>query len=304
MSAALRGHTAPSVAALHGAGALRGGGGDAAPDLGQDRPQGAARAADARDRNGSRWRIRFPETRPRRPCSRRWATLFPGQPLRRDGGLLRRSRRAFAARGAAGLVHCARMRALPDVTVHDIYCERTLGALPRAHEEVPSAAEAAAPGNRRQRPACAACCAAWRRRYAAAAGLPEHGAMAVALLHLPLFTGDQGDSMPRAILASLLVFLLANLGSFALRHRRQLVLVRASSRGAYPLWGMMYFRWWLADRISEDAAAPPAVRLVAQCAVPARAGREDRRGRDHRRADHPGARSAQRSATASAIGAR
>jgi non-ribosomal peptide synthetase-like protein len=70
-----------------------------------------------------------------------------------------------------------------------------------------------------------------------------------------LYTGDPGDSIPFAILASVLVFLGANLFSLAVAIVANRVLLLKLPAGHYPLWGATHFRWWLADRLQQATPA-------------------------------------------------
>jgi non-ribosomal peptide synthetase-like protein len=65
------------------------------------------------------------------------------------------------------------------------------------------------------------------------------------------FTGDDGDSIPRAAAYSVVAFLLAELGLFPVAIVGKWLVAGRLKHGRYPLWGVTYFRWWLADRLSE-----------------------------------------------------
>ena len=67
------------------------------------------------------------------------------------------------------------------------------------------------------------------------------------------FTGDPGDSIARAIAASIGVFLLATILSFVIAIICKWLIAGRLKAGSYPLWGVTYFRWWLADRLIEGA---------------------------------------------------
>lgn len=67
------------------------------------------------------------------------------------------------------------------------------------------------------------------------------------------FTGDPGDSIPRAILLSVGVFLLLTLAEFLIAIIGKWLIAGRLRSGRYPLWGVTYFRWWLADRLVEAA---------------------------------------------------
>ncbi len=178
--------------------------------------------------------------------------LFPGQPLLRAADF-------FADLGghsllAARLVSLLRADArFASVTVHDIYCERSLGAIARVltQKEVSIAAGAPAPEivttPRLRRVLCG---------LAQAATLPPLVCLRMAQWLSPFFTyhyftGDEDDSMWGGILAALLVYLLASVGSFVFAIAAKWLVIGRARAGRYPLWGVMYFRWWLADRISD-----------------------------------------------------
>ena len=72
-------------------------------------------------------------------------------------------------------------------------------------------------------------------------------------------TGDEGDSVGLAVVAALATYLAALVFSFPLGILLRRVLVGRLRPGNYPLWGTMYFRWWLGARLNEI----PAVHLVS-----------------------------------------
>lgn len=63
------------------------------------------------------------------------------------------------------------------------------------------------------------------------------------------FTGGSQDSIPAAIMMSLLVYVTVISCSFIVSIGVKRLLMFGIGAGRYPLWGMTYFRWWLADRI-------------------------------------------------------
>ena len=65
------------------------------------------------------------------------------------------------------------------------------------------------------------------------------------------FTGDPGDSILLATAYSVVAFLLAELGLFPVAIAGKWLVARRLKAGRYPLWGLTYFRWWLADRLCE-----------------------------------------------------
>ena len=178
--------------------------------------------------------------------------LFPGQTIRREADFFSDlgGHSLFAARLASAL------RAHPDfthVTVRDIYQNRTIGNIAQALEqEAPAAASetvAYAPPSTLKRWVCGA---------AQAAAIPGLIAIRMGQWLAPFFTyhfytGDPGDSIPLAIAASVGVFLLATLLEFALAIAGKWLIAGRLKPGRYPLWGLTYYRWWLADRLVESA---------------------------------------------------
>ena len=179
------------------------------------------------------------------------ATLFPGQPIRREADFFSDlgGHSFFAARLASAL------RADPayaHVTVRDIYHHRTLGLIAAALADAPAAAAAQAdwtppPAARR-----------WRCAVAQAAAVPFLVTLRMAQWLAPFFTyhfltGSPGDSVTRAIAASIGVFLLATAMEFIVAIAGKWVVAGRLKAGSYPLWGWTYYRWWLADRLVESA---------------------------------------------------
>ncbi|HLA34893.1 MAG TPA: amino acid adenylation domain-containing protein, partial [Rhodocyclaceae bacterium] len=178
--------------------------------------------------------------------------LFPGLPLQRSMDF-------FADLGghsllAARLVSLLRADArFGGVTVHEIYRERSVGAIAQAVALKQVVADPhAKPPEIATTP--------WRRRalcgLAQFATLPPMVCLRMAQWLSPFFTyhyltGDEGDSMTHAIFAALLVYLLTNFGSFLFAIAAKWLVVGRLKAGRYPLWGAMYFRWWLADRIAD-----------------------------------------------------
>ncbi|MFT5532716.1 MAG: non-ribosomal peptide synthetase-like protein [Burkholderiaceae bacterium] len=180
--------------------------------------------------------------------------LFPGQPIRRTldfftdlGG-----HSLFAARLASALRTDPRFA---HVTVSDIYKNRLIGRIADVLAEAPPAT--VTPDLNWTPPS------AWRRWLCGAgqaAAIPALVALRMAQWLAPFFTyhyftGDPGDSIVRAIAASVGVFMLTTLLEFGFAIVAHLLLVRRLKPGRYPLWGLTYYRWWLADRVIESAPA-------------------------------------------------
>ncbi|AMC33237.1 Pls/PosA family non-ribosomal peptide synthetase [Janthinobacterium sp. B9-8] len=64
-------------------------------------------------------------------------------------------------------------------------------------------------------------------------------------------TGEEGDSLGLAVGVSILVYLGSLLFSFAIAITGKWLILGRLKAGRYRLYGLMYFRWWLADRLSD-----------------------------------------------------
>ncbi|WP_211465417.1 Pls/PosA family non-ribosomal peptide synthetase [Collimonas silvisoli] len=180
--------------------------------------------------------------------------LFPGQPIQRSADFFNDlgGHSLFAAKLASAL------RANPDfahVTVRDIYMNRTVGRIAQVLALAPAAGIAvdtnwSAPSDLKR----------WLCGAAQAAAVPWLVAMRMMQWLAPFFTyhfftGDPGDSIARAIAVSVGVFLLATLFEFAIAIAAKWLIAGRLKAGRYPLWGITYYRWWLADRLIEAAPA-------------------------------------------------
>jgi non-ribosomal peptide synthetase-like protein len=180
--------------------------------------------------------------------------LFPGQTIYRNadfftdlgGHSLLAARLASALRADARYAH---------VTVRDIYINRQIGRIAALLAETPAARSAVdidwqAP-------------ATWKRWVcgaAQAAAVPWLVAMRMMQWLAPFFayhfyTGDPGDSIARAMAISIGVFLVATVFEFAIAIAAKWLIAGRLKAGRYPLWGLTYYRWWLADRLIESAPA-------------------------------------------------
>jgi non-ribosomal peptide synthetase-like protein len=177
--------------------------------------------------------------------------LFPGQPIRREldffsdlGG-----HSFFAARLATALRADPRFA---HVTVRDIYSQRQIGAIASSLDQAAGTAAVEpdwTPPSEARR---------WLCGVAQLATVPVLITLRMAQWLAPFFTyhfftGDPGDSVPRAIAASIGVFLLATLLEFVFAIGGKWLVAGRLKPGVYPLWGATYFRWWLADRLVEAA---------------------------------------------------
>ena len=179
------------------------------------------------------------------------AALFPGQPIRREldffsdlGG-----HSFFAARLATALRADPRFA---NVTVRDIYQQRQIGAIASSLDQAAgnvTLEQDWMPPPRARRWACG---------VAQLAAVPILVTLRMAQWLAPFFTyhfmtGDPGDSVPKAVAASIGVFLIATLLEFVIAWAGKWLVAGRLKAGVYPLWGVAYFRWWLADRLVEAA---------------------------------------------------
>jgi hypothetical protein len=68
------------------------------------------------------------------------------------------------------------------------------------------------------------------------------------------FTGDPGDSVARHRRLGRRVPA-GDHGEFAIAIAGKWLIAGRLKAGVYPLWGLTYYRWWLADRLVEAAPA-------------------------------------------------
>ncbi len=180
------------------------------------------------------------------------AKLFPGQPIRRDADFFSDlgGHSLFAARLASALRADTRFA---HVTVRDIYENRRIGriadVLAQAHTATPPVDIDWSPPSAFKR---------WRCGAAQAVAIPglvtlRMGQWLAPFFTYHYFTGDPGDSVALAIVISTAAFLVATLLEFALAIAGKWLIAGRLKAGRYPLWGLTYYRWWLADRLVESA---------------------------------------------------
>ena len=181
-------------------------------------------------------------------------TLFPGQPIHRSDDFFSDlgGHSFFAARLASTLRADPRFA---HITVRDIYQRRVIA---RIAEGLAEAQEKTLTSDTNWTPP-----SAWRRwtcGVAQAAAIPGLVTLRMAQWLAPFFTyhfltGEPTDSIPVAVAASVGVFLLATLIEFAIAIGGKWLIAGRLKPGRYPLWGVTYYRWWLADRLVESAPA-------------------------------------------------
>jgi len=186
--------------------------------------------------------------------------LFPGQAIRRamdfftdlGGHSLMAARLISALRTDARFAHA---------TVRDVYSLRRIGALAQALQQGADVAQQEASAGHVPPKRVFIVHSAWRRwRCGLAQALvgPLLVLLKMAQWLAPFFTyhfytGDPGDSIARAVAMSTAVFLLSTVLEFGAAWAGKWLIAGRLVPGSYPLWGWVYFRWWLADRLLEAA---------------------------------------------------
>ena len=180
------------------------------------------------------------------------ATLFPGQPIRRSADFFTDlgGHSLFAARLASALRTDARFA---HVTVRDIYQNRQIGRIANALAQAPTGLP---PVNTHWEAPSG--WARWRCGMAQAAVIPalvtfRMGQWLAPFFMYHFFTGDPDDSLALAITVATASFLVMTLLEFGLAITGKWLIAGRLKPGRYPLWGMTYYRWWLADRLIEAA---------------------------------------------------
>ena len=181
------------------------------------------------------------------------AKLFPGLAIRRDADFFTDlgGHSLFAARLASMLRADPRFA---QVTVRDIYQQRVIGRIAAAVEAAPPASQTLHTPDWTPPPAWQR----WRCGVAQAAAIPVLVALRMAQWLAPFFTyhfftGAPDDSIPFAVSMSVLMFMLATVLEFAIAIAAKWLVARRLVPGRYPLWGSVYFRWWLVDRLIDAA---------------------------------------------------
>lgn len=177
--------------------------------------------------------------------------LFPGQALRLTADFFTDlgGHSLLAARLVSNLRADPRFAA---ITVHDIYQRRVLGSIAAVLDDYLGTAQidnnsgiATTPWLRR------ICCG-----FAQAGAIPVLVALRMLSWLAPFFTyhyltGGPDDSALIAVSSSLGVFLFAQFLTFVCAIAGKWLILGRIKAGRYPLWGFTYYRWWLADRMSD-----------------------------------------------------
>ncbi len=137
------------------------------------------------------------------------------------------------------------------LSVQDVYRERQLAGIVRAMERQRL---------RKKQTAAPRATTPLHRRFfcglAQAAVIPFLVLLHIADWLAPFFvyqyyTGDPGDSILLAVLYSLATFVLIQLATFAVAIAGKWLMAGRLKAGRFPLWGVTYFRWWLANKFCE-----------------------------------------------------
>ncbi|WP_394779675.1 amino acid adenylation domain-containing protein, partial [Undibacterium sp.] len=178
--------------------------------------------------------------------------LFPGQAIRRDADFFADlgGHSLFAARLVSSLRTDARFAYFK---ISDIYQDRSIGRIAEVLMETQvltadASAEWAPPSGLKR----------WVCGAAQAFAIPWLVAMRMVQWLAPFFayhffTGDPDDSIVRASLLSVGVFIVLTLVEFGIAIACKWLIVGRLKPGRYPLWGLTYFRWWFVDRLIEAA---------------------------------------------------
>lgn len=178
--------------------------------------------------------------------------LFPGQPIRRDADFFTDigGHSLLAARLASAIRSNDRFSSF---TVRDIYQHRQIGRIAEILNETPANLPTVesiwVPPSATKRWLCGAAQAI----VVPILVLLRMSQWLASFFTYHFYTGDPGDSILQAIAASIGVFLLVTVLSFAVAILGKWLVAGKLKAGRYPLWGLTYFRWWLSDRLIEGA---------------------------------------------------
>ncbi len=142
--------------------------------------------------------------------------------------------------------------------IADVYQQRNIGKIARILDEAHQKHILNEPVNSNTNWANPPAWKRWLCGLVQAICIPPLVAMRMAQWLAPFFayhflTGDPNDSITMAILLSVGVFLLLTIVEFAIAIVGKWLVAGRFQAGSYPLWGTVYFRWWLCDRLIEAA---------------------------------------------------
>ncbi len=178
--------------------------------------------------------------------------LFPGQSIRREADFFTDlgGHSLLAARLASAI---RANETFSSFTVRDIYQHRQIGRIAEILNETPANLPVVestwVPPSATKRWLCGAAQAVMVPMLV----LLRMSQWLASFFTYHFFTGDPGDSIAKAIAASIGVFLLVTVLSFVVAILGKWLVAGKLKAGRYPLWGVTYFRWWLSDRLIEGA---------------------------------------------------
>jgi len=122
----------------------------------------------------------------------------------------------------------------------------------------------------RRRRFCAGCCAAWRkpRRFPSFSPWSRRRGSA-SFVAYNFFSGDEHNFLNETA-ALLITYAIINVGSTLVAIVGKWLIIGRTRPGRYPLWGVYYFRWWLAQRFVSMIhlkwfQATPIMRIILRC---------------------------------------
>ena len=180
------------------------------------------------------------------------AKLFPGQAILREAdffsGLGGHS--LLAARLASALRNTPQFSSF---TVRDIYQHRQIGKIAKILSDIPIELPPAEPTWIPPSTYKRWLCGTAQAFLVPGLVLLRMSQWLASFFTYHFFTGDPSDSIAKAMAATVGIFLLATALSFAVAIAGKWLIAGRLKAGRYPLWGVTYFRWWLADRLIEGA---------------------------------------------------
>ncbi|WMW82360.1 amino acid adenylation domain-containing protein [Undibacterium cyanobacteriorum] len=183
-------------------------------------------------------------------------TLFPGQSLRRPADFFDDlgGHSLMAARLVSALRQDARYAYFK---ISDIYQSRQLGKIAEVMQYgAVSPVTASTNEVKAARGGIAVDVKRWICGAAQAIAIPCLVAIRMLQWLSPFFayhffTGEPSDSVARAVIYSIAIFLGVTVAEFFFAIVAKWIILGKLKPGTYPLWGVTYFRWWLVDRIIE-----------------------------------------------------
>ena len=175
-------------------------------------------------------------------------TVFPGQPIgfEEDFFLTLGGHSLIAARFVS---HIRQTPSLAHITLQDVYSGRTLRTIARkldqnaSHTHRPQTSQAFTPPPLLRRVLCATAQAAVLPLILALATAPWLGVF----VSYMLLSGDDADFLTEVVYL-LGTYSVISISTIVVAIAAKWLVLGRTKPGRYPLWGLYYFRWWLAGR--------------------------------------------------------